>query len=331
MKGDSLPGTRVLLQPIAGDGRPFVPGEVHPRGDVTGGLPHRRFEPMRSCGVISSLRDLGPSDHVAWGYESVSELTLAVTDFLGEGIANGMRVAVATVESAPSDHARSLVEAVRAFPPGQVAEWSLPLDPDRPPLHPVADVERLRRAVDRSVAAGYLGVRAAVDVTALLARPEAAESLAGFAQNADRLMAELENVSALFCYDRTKVAPEVAAGLECVHPVSNQDAPFRLFVPDAHADVAVVGELDAFSAAEFERALVRSYAPSTEPWVIDGSRLTFIDHRAMLAIDRAATRLGTIAVLETVSGQPGRIADSLGLLNVRVVEYPRAPTADPSR
>lgn len=286
---------------------------------------------MRSCGVISSLRDLGPSDHVAWGYESVSELTLAVTDFLGEGIANGMRVAVATVESAPSDHARSLVEAVRAFPPGQVAEWSLPLDPDRPPLHPVADVERLRRAVDRSVAAGYLGVRAAVDVTALLARPEAAESLAGFAQNADRLMAELENVSALFCYDRTKVAPEVAAGLECVHPVSNQDAPFRLFVPDAHADVAVVGELDAFSAAEFERALVRSYAPSTEPWVIDGSRLTFIDHRAMLAIDRAATRLGTIAVLETVSGQPGRIADSLGLLNVRVVEYPRAPTADPSR
>src|SRR5262249_2584430 len=132
------------------------------------------------------------------------------------------------------------------------------------------------------------GIRVAADNTPLVREDEDGfRRWLAWEQLTDDFQAN-SAVTGICYFDRGALSVERQADLAALHPVrsaSSVGPPFTLF-GDGDA-VAVSGTLDMFSAPRFRRMLGAGL--DGRPYVLDLSNSDFADHRALLALNDAAS------------------------------------------
>ena len=139
-----------------------------------------------------------------------------------------------------------------------------------------------------ALAAGYTGIRVVADNTSLAAGDDAGfRRWLRWEQVTDRFQSNAK-VTGICYLDSRKLSSDRRADLAAVHPVRSVTAPPTpfSFVVDGDA-VFVTGTLDFWSEDQFQR-LLRA-APDDGPLTLDLSGAEFVDHRALLALNAAAT------------------------------------------
>lgn len=270
-------------------------------------------------------RGFGAQDHVSWPFDDRAEFRARVGEFLGEGLDLGLRCLYtaegprerleADLVDVPhvEDHLRSGAIVVREL--GELYAEGEPIDPG-------ATLAAFVAATEEALALGYAGLRGAGDSTSLVRSPEQVAAFAEWEHLADRYMSE-HPLSALCAFDRRELPTSATTTLACLHPSAREGAtPFHVYSPGGDADLAIAGELDVAVADEFRTCLLRTGLEDTPELVVDGTRLEFVDHRALLTIRDLARRLGATVLLRTSSSTPGRLIELLRLDGIRAVRVP---------
>ncbi len=139
-----------------------------------------------------------------------------------------------------------------------------------------------------ALADGYTGIRVIADNTALVCGDDAGfRRWLAWEQLTDDFQAS-SAVTGICYFDRSSLSVERQADLAALHPVrsvSSVRPPFTLF-SDEDA-VAVSGTLDTWSVDRFRRLL--GTGSGDAPFVIDMSQADFADHRALIALNAAAS------------------------------------------
>jgi anti-anti-sigma regulatory factor len=243
---------------------------------------------MRRQLSIEDAALLEPHDHMAW---------------YGDGEAGLYAMAGAALQAGARRREKLMFVADQPDPDrlSGVQELDRLLDTGQLELAAIADVygdwstfsasKQLRTFEDVLAAAladGYTGIRVVADNTALVREDED-----GFRRWLawERLTDDFQAKSAVtgICYfDRGALSVERQADLAALHPVRSRtsvEPPFTLFVDDGA--VAVSGTLDVWSVDRFRRILGTS--DDDRPLVLDLSETDFADHRALMALNAAAS------------------------------------------
>jgi MEDS: MEthanogen/methylotroph, DcmR Sensory domain len=211
---------------------------------------------MREHGVVTSAAGLGLHGHACWTYEDDMELVSASAEYLADGARLGQKL----LYVGPEERLHLAPPDIEVLPLSAFCELGRPTDPDRL-------LQVYATATDQALAEGFSGLRVAADVTELAVDPACH---CRWEAVADRFMAE-QPLSALCCYDRRRLAPDVLRDLCSVHPVVNESVPFRIYATgDA---LHLEGEIDFFSSDALERVLPLTSAGK----VLDLSGAGFID------------------------------------------------------
>ena len=273
---------------------------------------------------MDSARGLCPLSHLGWGYADRAEFRTRAREYLAEGIAAGQRIEY--LGSGSVDRLR----AELAGPAG--VDELLGHDNLRiASVHevykfigatgvvdPVGSVAARAAATEDALAAGYTGLRAAVDATALARTDAQRAAYAHFEYLLDQRSSKLA-LATICAYDRTQLGHQAVAELVCLHRwIQRGCTPFRLYAQDG-VDFALAGEIDMSCITQLETTLDRTLPlwPDGE-LVVDGHGLEFIDHRGLLVLDRCAAKRGTRVVLQTERRVVARVAEAIGLEHVRV-------------
>lgn len=250
---------------------------------------------MRRHGSIEDLGLLDRHDHVAWWGRGPDEMD---------------RVTVGALATAAALHERMLFVADDPAPgrlaglpdlEAMIARGDLELVPVRDVYEDAErfDPARQRRlfegVLEDALVRGYSGLRVVADNTPFLRGSDAAfSSWLEWEYLADRLQAE-HPVAGVCFFDVSGVQADRLADLAAVHPLlpsGSEQPPFRLFSDDGV--LRVVGSLEALFADRMERALAA--LPGDRPLVVDLSTADFVDHRALLTLNHAASPGQTIVV-----------------------------------
>jgi hypothetical protein len=279
---------------------------------------------MRASGTVERASGLGLHDHVCWSYDDDAEFRHRAREFLVDGLALGQRVCYIgddTEDALAADlrAADGMDEALR-----QGAAAVTPVrDAYRPDavIEPEAQVATYAAATKQALADGFAGLRVATDVTTMVRRPAQLDAFARYEHLIDDYMTA-QPFAALCGYDRAELGLRAVAQLACMHPANNRDiAPFRLYAStDADCSAELAGDLDLLSAELFPLALRRADPdPRGDRVVLDGSKLSFIDHRSLMALDDHAHERGATVVLRTGLSTPAHVIEALDLTGVRLV------------
>lgn len=256
--------------------------------------------------------------HIGWGYRDRAQFSRAATQFLSRGLArdelamfvgDGTRAELRCLLASllPDGHADIQTASAVEF---------YPVSSDRV-LDPAAAVDNLRQAADHAVAEGYTGLRIVGDATPLVRHPDGRDAFAHYEFLADRVIAGLP-IAAMCAFDVTAL-DDAAAELVCLHGEAGETVPdFRVHAA-AGAAFALGGEIDAGSAALFDRTLGRVW-PLLDGGdvVIDASGLGYLDHNALLRLDAAAGHSGHRIVLRDAGALVRRLVDLVRPANTAV-------------
>jgi len=284
---------------------------------------------MRASGTVHSARGLGLHDHVCWSYDDGAEFRRHAREFLAEGLTLGQSVcyigdgsadALAVDLCAAAGMDRALRQgAARVVPVGDVCRPDAVIEPE-------AQAAAYALATEKALSKGFAGLRIAADVTTLVRRPAQRDAFARHEHLMDRHMTA-RPFAALCGYDRAELGDAAVAELACLHPNTNRPAPlFRLYAStDLECAAELAGELDIVSTELFPLAL-RHVDPGAagRRVVLDASRVSFIDHRSLIALDDHARERGATVVLRTDLFTPARVIEALDLACVRV-EWQSSP------
>ena len=267
---------------------------------------------MRSA--PSDRVDAAERDHVCWAYNDAAALVDRAHDFLAAGIAAGDQVWYVAEAPVPA-----LAERLRAPAFRFVALDSAYAA--RQPVEPAIRVSAYRAATERAMADGFHGLRVAADVTPLVRSAADLEAFARYEHLVDRYMTTAP-LTGMCAYDRSVLGDRAIAELACLHPLTN--APEVLFRLHAGTGATVLaGELDPSNTDVFAAALERADPPVVSGEIaLDATHLTFIDHRALVALDGHARRRDAVVVLYTPLAAAGRLIGLLHLTNVQVRPAP---------
>lgn len=241
---------------------------------------------MREHGIVTAAVGLGLHGHACWAYSDDADLVDAAAEYLADGRRLGQKL----LYVGPAERLHLAPPDIDALPLSALCELGRPTDPDRL-------LENYTAATDEALAEGFSGLRVAADVTELAVDPACHcrwESVA------DRFMAE-RPLSALCCYDRRRLAPEVLRDLCSVHPVVNESVPFRIYA--AGDGLLLEGEIDYFSSDALERVLPLTRGDG----ILDLSGAGFIDHHG------ARVLCGSGVPLAGIPESMRRACDLMGL------------------
>lgn len=259
-------------------------------------------------------------DHVCVAFGDPAEFQAAARSFLAEGLMAGYQV-VAVVRR-PADHESWRHDEVleSALANGQadvvLAEpvYGDPAVVVDPPARITASLAATRQALDR----GFKGLRVAADVTPLVATPAALDAFARWEYLVDRCIAT-SPLDGMCGYQRDTVPDADLAQLACLHPGGDTPAtPFRLYT-GSDGSCVLAGYLD-FSGLELLRStLERTRLPETGQHLpVDVSRLEFVDHNSLLALEAAARAHSATMLLRSRAPYVRELVELLGLTAVRV-------------
>jgi hypothetical protein len=186
-------------------------------------------------------------------------------------------------------------------------------------VDPPAQAAEYAATVDAAVAAGFTGLRVAAEVTSLVRTPAPLEAFTRYEHLADRLICTT-GISGMCGYNRRVLGDEVIGQLAAMHARTNADVPFQLAAcPPADGQAALTGELDLSADALLGVALDRAgLRPVDGELVLNVAGLQFVDHRALVQLDRYAGRRGVTVALRAAAGAVGRLAGRLDLPRLRV-------------
>ncbi|MFI5916856.1 MEDS domain-containing protein [Dactylosporangium sp. NPDC051541] len=188
------------------------------------------------------------------------------------------------------------------------------------PVDPQAQVVAYADATDAALAAGYTGLRVFADCTELVRTPAQLEAFAQYEALVDRFIA-VRPMRAVCALDRRAVGDAAVGELACLHPETNaREALFSLRGDPGHAGTAVLrGELDATAELVFPGALRRVQpSPDNGQVVFDAKDLRFLDHRALLHLQRYAEQRDTVVMLRNPPATAGHLAELLRLTRIRI-------------
>jgi anti-anti-sigma regulatory factor len=265
--------------------------------------------------VTEAASGFGPHDHLCWAYDEFGEFNSAVTEFLGEGLTQGLRVCyigdgdTATLWNDLRDLDPTHRAAAQVQPLGAAANAV---------MEPVGQVHKIAAATEDALAAGFGGLRVAVEATPLVRTRDQLDAVARYENLVDRYMID-HPLSVLCGFNRAELGDATIAQLACLHPTVHRGAPpFRLHASSCAA-AALSGELDATSVGVFSRALWwADLRPATGEFVIDASELTFIDHRNLFSLAAHARWWNATAVLLGEIPGLAKLIDILDLQDVRI-------------
>jgi MEDS: MEthanogen/methylotroph, DcmR Sensory domain len=260
--------------------------------------------------------------HVCWPFRHPGDLVPVVRDYVAEGLSRrervigylpedslgGLETRLGGSEQLTGYHDRG---QLRVLPTSAVPAIDQPVDVPH-------GLDALNALVSESLDAGFTGLRMFADMTAHVRDPVRRARYVQFEHLADRICVD-RPLSSLCAYDRTTLGDSAVAELACVHPAAHGGlSPFQLFAsPRAH--VALSGSVDTFSASDLELALRRiGLPPPGEHLAVDVAALEFIDHRALLGLDRYATDRRTTVGLLSAPGIVARLVELLPLSAVRL-------------
>lgn len=286
---------------------------------------------MRRQGELTSAAGLVPFGHVAWGYRDRAEFLARAAEYIADGLKRNQRILYASDGS--RDALRNelaemgFADAVRSrrISPTPVQEQYLFL-PGSDVVDAEATIAAGVAAMEHVVASGCSGCRAVVDGAVLVRTPEQRAGFTRLEYLVDQKMAVLP-FSALCAYDLELLGDD-AKELMCLHPFVGQGAVgFRIYA-DPGAGFALAGEVDAADNDTFKTAIRRIWPLIGDELVIDAHGLEFITHHELFAIDRLGAAEGRQVVLRTNRRLPRRLAELLGLENIRVeTSSPPLPAA----
>lgn len=242
---------------------------------------------MRGAGKLEWPPRVGPSDHGCWGYSSDVERARVVTAWLVDGMARGQRamyIAEGTSDALIGEltdlpgldvalAGRSLV----VVPAELVYDLDAPVDPE-------AQLARYAAVLDEALADGYLGLRAASDMTPLIVDPARRAAHARWEQVGDRYITE-HPLASLCLYDTRRVRdiePIVFA-----HPLQGPERAALTLYGAAPTRAVLAGELDALVADAFAELLAT--IPVHDD-VVDIAGVSVIDGRSAQALHAELTR-----------------------------------------
>lgn len=279
---------------------------------------------MRPNGQVTSAGGLAPFCHVGWGYRTQDEFDARAGEYLADGLAQGQCVVFVG-----SGTREQLTERLRGIPGGATAlaagcvgvrsiEEFVVLTPDGV-VDPEASLARARSAVQLVLDRGFTGLRGIIDATAIVRTEEQRDALARLEHRPDRLMGAAP-VSAFCAFDLEILGP-AAEELLCLHPFTNTDGGFRFFTGE-DGSLVLTGELDLATRTLFEVTSRRlESALGDEPagdLVIDIGEVDYLEHNALLSLDRLGERGRRSVVLRDAHPSIARIAGLLHLPHTRI-------------
>jgi hypothetical protein len=232
---------------------------------------------------------LQPHDHALWSGSCEDDLYELATTALAAGARRNEQLLFVAVDPDPNGLQR-------------IDDLELLLASGQLQLHAVEAIygaahsfsqtqqlETFKGVLDDALAAGYTGIRVVADNTPLVAdaREENYLSWLRWEQLTDSFQAA-SRVTGICYFDDRAVGDERLADLAALHPVRAAHAvqpAFTIFSDEGA--VLATGTLDLWSAGRFTRVL--GAMPTDRPLVVDISRAEFVDHRALLALNDAAT------------------------------------------
>jgi anti-anti-sigma regulatory factor len=272
---------------------------------------------MREHGCIHSGGGLGANGHACWAFEEADGFAAAAVEFLADGLRAGEQLAY--VGSEPVDEQRE-----RLDPLGDVGSM---IDAGGLLLLQLGNLYKAGgqmgaaelltlygAATDGALAAGYSGLRVAVQATDLVGEPQNWNAHVRMECVVDRFMAA-RPLSGLCGYRRDALPEGLLADLATVHPAANEgppEVPFHLFSDSGNAVVA--GEVDAFSAPDLDHLLGLALEDGEEV-SLDLAELDFIDHHGLEVLVRHTERLAATGACEVRNAPPvaHRLCDLLEL------------------
>lgn len=250
---------------------------------------------MRRKLRVSDAEALQPHDHVVWYGDGEPDLYALAGEALAAGADRNEKLMFVAQEP---DAARleTLLELDALLDRGQLALVdTADVYGSSGTFSAESQLATFEGVLDEALADGYTGIRVVADNTPLVAGDEDDfRHWLEWEQVADRFQAQ-SAVTGICYFDRRALSADRQADLASLHPVCSQSAvepPFWFFA-DGDA-VSITGTLDAWSAAQFARVL--DTAPGDGPLVVDLSHAEFVDHRALLALNAAASAVRPVRV-----------------------------------
>ncbi|MEU7874620.1 MEDS domain-containing protein [Dactylosporangium sp. NPDC049140] len=254
------------------------------------------------------MRPEAADQHICWTYDDRRELRAYARSYLAAGIAAGERVWFA----GPGDPGwlpagAEFVSLDSTYAAGAAVD-------------PHAQVAAYAAATEAALAAGHTGLRVFADCTALVRTGAGLDAFARYEALVDRYIAvaPMRAVCALY---RPEAGDRAVGELACLHPATNAgDVRFALRGdPGSPGTALLSGELDGDAERLFPAALGRVQPqPENGQIVFDAHRLRFVDHRALLHLQRYAERHDATAVLRTPLTTATHLVELLRLSRIRV-------------
>ncbi|MGN9810972.1 MEDS domain-containing protein [Micromonospora sp. BQ11] len=260
--------------------------------------------------------------HVCWAYDDQGAFAAEAERHLLDGLAAGERVWYVTARPDDASTTRLLRLPAFADAVARGAAEVVPLSSAYASgalVTASAQIAAYDDATAAALAAGHRGLRVVADATELVRTPAQLDAFARYEHRIDRWMLT-RPFRAMCAYDRTQLGPAVAE-LACLHPAANITEPqFRLFAaPPGVGHAGVAGALDSDNRHLFRTALDRAdLQPDDGELVLQATDLSFLDHRALVALDEYARRRAAVAVLRTSRSAVARLVSLLSLSSVRV-------------
>jgi MEDS: MEthanogen/methylotroph, DcmR Sensory domain len=274
--------------------------------------------------VVSSPTGRSPGDHVCWPFRYHDELVAVARAYVAEGLARDERV----VGYLPVEHLPDLEEQLAGIERldeyldrGQLRLRAIGTLPGvDQPVDPGQGLSLLAGMIGESLDAGFTGLRMFGDMTVRVNDPARRAEFVHYEHLADRFCLE-HAYTALCAYNRGVLGDAAVAEVACVHALAHGGlSPFQLHAAP-HADVALAGSVDLFSAADVVQALARIGVPGPdERTMIDATGLDFIDHRVLLTLEQYTARRRATLVLRSAPGILSRLMELLPLRAVRLEE-----------
>lgn len=258
-------------------------------------------------------------DHVCFAFGEPVEFREAVRSFLAEGLVAGDRVLVVVSQAGEDEWWRRDEVLGPALANGQAD--IVPAGTafgDTMVVDPSVRIGLCQAAIQQALDSGFKGLRIAADVTSSLGTPAGVDAYAHYEYLVDRCIAA-SPLSGMCGYDRGVVSAPDLAQMACLHPSGNPQAaaPFRIYT-GTDGGCVIAGYLD-FNGLELLRStLERTRLPATGHLPIDASRLEFVDHNSMLALEAAARSRSATVVLRSHAPHVRHLAELLELTAVRV-------------
>jgi len=248
---------------------------------------------VRSHGRTELATWPGLHDHLCWTYASHDEFLDAAVTFLASGVAAGLRVMYVADSPARElrEHVAPIGDVDRLCAAGTLILQPLPdVYGTDTAVVPEQQLAVYAAATDQALADGYTGLRAAADVTRLLANPADRAEFARWEHLADRYIVD-HPLSGMCACDRRILGEDAVADVATEHPLVHappEVVPFRVF-HGAERLLVLEGRVDQDGAPTLDRAL--SHLPDTDRTVtLDLSAAELVGDHALRIIAKHASR-----------------------------------------